>query len=64
LTEARWEAAEKDEAIAKLKKAFEFLEEQTVWVSGMRYDWRPMEAVLWGCLFATGARESTAGSLG
>jgi hypothetical protein len=40
LTEAQSEAAEKDEAIARLKKAFEF-RERTVMVRGMRYEKGP-----------------------
>ena len=38
LTDAQSEAAEKDGDIARLKKAFEFREEQTVVVRGMRYE--------------------------
>jgi hypothetical protein len=38
VTDAQSEAAENDEAIARLKKAFEFREERTIRVRGMRYE--------------------------
>jgi hypothetical protein len=41
LIEAQSEAAGKDEAIAKLKEAFAFREEQTVRVRGLRYEKAP-----------------------
>jgi hypothetical protein len=41
LIEAQSEATEKDETIARLKKAFEFREDQTVTVRGMRYEKAP-----------------------
>jgi hypothetical protein len=44
LTEAQAEAAAKDEDIERLKREFEFREERTVWVRGMRYEKAPDES--------------------